>query len=46
MRNSHDHILTSHVGSLPRPDNLIEPTANVTRAGTDENSFKNCCRRR
>ena len=24
MRNSRDHILTSHVGSLPRPDDLIE----------------------
>ena len=37
MRNSHDHILTSHVGSLPRPDDLIE--ANRKRdagEGTDE----------
>jgi 5-methyltetrahydropteroyltriglutamate--homocysteine methyltransferase len=24
MRGSSDHILTSHVGSLPRPDDLIE----------------------
>src|SRR5437762_13841181 len=24
MRTSQDHILTSHVGSLPRPDALIE----------------------
>ena len=24
MRTSSDHILTSHVGSLPRPDELIE----------------------
>ena len=23
MRTSTDHILTSHVGSLPRPDELI-----------------------
>ena len=23
MRASSDHILTSHVGSLPRPDDLI-----------------------
>ena len=23
MRNSRDHILTSHAGSLPRPDALI-----------------------
>ena len=24
MRGSSDHILTSHAGSLPRPDALIE----------------------
>lgn len=24
MRNSRDRILTTHVGSLPRPDDLIE----------------------
>ena len=24
MRTSRDHILTSHAGSLPRPDDLIE----------------------
>ena len=39
MRNSRDHILTSHVGSLPRPDDLIE--ANRKRdagEGTDEAS--------
>jgi 5-methyltetrahydropteroyltriglutamate--homocysteine methyltransferase len=24
MKGSHDHIITSHVGSLPRPDDLIE----------------------
>ena len=24
MRASTDHILTSHAGSLPRPDDLIE----------------------
>ena len=41
MRVSSDHILTSHVGSLPRPDNLIE--ANRAReAGetTDEPAFQ------
>ena len=27
MRASHDHILTSHAGSLPRPDELIEAWA-------------------
>ena len=41
MRRSDDHILTSHVGSLPRPDALIE--ANRTRdAGemTDLGAFE------
>ena len=41
MRNSRDHILTSHVGSLPRPDDLIE--ANRKREageGMDEASFE------
>ena len=41
MRVSSDHILTSHVGSLPRPDDLIE--ANRAReAGetTDEPAFQ------
>ena len=41
MRVSSDHILTSHVGSLPRPDDLIE--ANRAReAGepTDEEVFQ------
>ena len=40
MRQSRDHILTSHAGSLPRPDDLIE--ANQSReAGTvtDEPGF-------
>ena len=37
MRTSQDHILTSHVGSLPRPDALIE--ANRARdAGEATNS--------
>ena len=41
MRSSHDRILTSHAGSLPRPDALIE--ANRTRAaagGIDEATFQ------
>ena len=41
MKRSSDHILTSHVGSLPRPDALIE--ANRAReAGetTDEAVFQ------
>ena len=33
MRTSSDHILTSHVGSLPRPDDLIE--ANRAREAPD-----------
>jgi 5-methyltetrahydropteroyltriglutamate--homocysteine methyltransferase len=41
MRGSRDRIITSHVGSLPRPDALIE--ANATRgadAGTRERAFQ------
>ena len=41
MRNSRNHILTSHVGSLPRPDDLIE--ANRKRdagEGMDETAFQ------
>ncbi len=41
MRRSSDHILTSHVGSLPRPDDLIE--ANRARAAggaTDGPAFQ------
>jgi 5-methyltetrahydropteroyltriglutamate--homocysteine methyltransferase len=41
MRSSRDRILTSHAGSLPRPDALIE--ANRTRAsggGADEAQFQ------
>jgi 5-methyltetrahydropteroyltriglutamate--homocysteine methyltransferase len=47
MRHSDSHILTSHVGSLPRPEALIE--ANRARdAGepADEPRFSRCCRRR
>jgi 5-methyltetrahydropteroyltriglutamate--homocysteine methyltransferase len=41
MRVSSDHILTSHVGSLPRPDDLIEANR-VREAGetTDELAFQ------
>ncbi len=39
MRNSRDHILTSHAGSLPRPDALI--AANQARlAGTDRDEAR------
>ena len=41
MRGSHDRIITSHVGSLPRPDDLIE--ANRRREdgeGSDERAFQ------
>jgi len=41
MRTSSDHILTSHVGSLPRPDQLIEVNrARETGEATDERSFQ------
>ena len=33
MRTSSDHILTSHAGSLPRPDALIE--ANRAREASE-----------
>lgn len=41
MRHSRDHILTSHAGSLPRPESLIE--ANRLRqsgGGVDEAAFQ------
>ena len=41
MRGSHDRIITSHVGSLPRPDDLIE--ANRKRdegKSSDEQAFQ------
>jgi 5-methyltetrahydropteroyltriglutamate--homocysteine methyltransferase len=46
MRSSSDRILTSHAGSLPRPDELIE--ANRVReagAATDEHKFQQILRR-
>ena len=42
MRNSRERVLTSHAGSLPRPDSLI--AANRARAGgqlKDEAAFQN-----
>src|SRR6516165_7399869 len=45
MKASTHHILTSHAGSLPRPDELIE--ANRTRAAgepTDERAFQQTLR--
>src|SRR5689334_22499824 len=41
MRGSKDRIITSHVGSLPRPDDLIK--ANHARehgSGSDEQAFQ------
>jgi 5-methyltetrahydropteroyltriglutamate--homocysteine methyltransferase len=41
MRTSQDHILTSHVGSLPRPDPLIAAhNAHETGAPIDEAGFR------
>jgi len=41
MRTSSDHILTSHVGSLPRPDDLIEANrAREAGEATDEPAFR------
>jgi 5-methyltetrahydropteroyltriglutamate--homocysteine methyltransferase len=41
MKTSSDHILTSHVGSLPRPDDLIAANrAREARAATDEEAFQ------
>ena len=41
MRTSRDQILTSHVGSLPRPDELIEANrARDARETTDEAAFQ------
>ncbi len=46
MRTSPDHILTSHVGSLPRPDDLIEANrAREAGEATDEPAFRQTLRR-
>lgn len=45
MRNSRDHIITSHVGSLPRPDNLIEANrARDAGESKDEAAFQKTLR--
>src|SRR5437762_9104493 len=41
MRTSIDHILTSHVGSLPRPDELIAANqARETGGAIDEREYQ------
>ena len=41
MKRSHERILTSHAGSLPRPDELIDANrARESGAATDEASFQ------
>jgi 5-methyltetrahydropteroyltriglutamate--homocysteine methyltransferase len=41
MTHSRDHILTSHAGSLPRPDDLIEANrARESGGATDERRFQ------
>ena len=41
MRGSRECVLTSHVGSLPRPDALIEANqARESGAGGDEQAFQ------
>lgn len=41
MRNSRDHVLTTHAGSLPRPDDLIEANrARESGETTDERRFQ------
>src|SRR6516225_8566637 len=45
MRSSTDHILTSHAGSLPRPDDLIEANrAREADEATDERAFQQTLR--
>ena len=41
MKRSRDQILTSHAGSLPRPDALIEANrARESGVGADESRFQ------
>ena len=40
MRKSSDRILTSHAGSLPRPDSLIEANSQREAGKADEASFQ------
>jgi len=45
MRHSTDHILTSHAGSLPRPDALIAANhAHETGVASDEQAFEQTLR--
>ncbi len=45
MRNSRERIITSHVGSLPRPDDLIEANrAREAGESKDEQAFQNVLR--
>jgi methionine synthase II (cobalamin-independent) len=39
MRTSSGHILTSHAGSLPRPDDLIAAWGRPAHGATDEHAF-------
>ncbi|HXQ53876.1 MAG TPA: hypothetical protein VN802_22480 [Stellaceae bacterium] len=42
MKDSRTHILTSHAGSLPRPDDLIEAyRARAAGEASDERVFRN-----
>src|SRR5262245_18757955 len=40
MKRSSDRILTSHAGSLPRPDDLIEANAQRDAGKVDEAAFQ------
>ncbi len=41
MKQNHDHILTSHAGSLPRPDDVIEANrARESGQASDERRFQ------
>jgi methionine synthase II (cobalamin-independent) len=41
MKHSRDHILTSHAGSLPRPDDVIEANrARESGQASDERRFQ------
>ena len=44
MRRSSDRILTSHAGSLPRPDELIEANRQRETGKADEATFQKALR--
>ncbi len=44
MKNSSDRILTSHAGSLPRPDDLIEANKQREAGKADEATFQKALR--